>query len=95
MQIGSMQEFMGQQQSKVERRAEEMKKIKKGIYQMQAMIDSQSMETLLKECEKNDKKNVETKEDSEKADVKEQESVMTDPQAEMEKMMFRAKFQKW
>ncbi len=91
MQIGSMEEFMGQQMSKVERRAEEMKKIKKGIYQMQTMIDSQSMETLLKECEKNDKKNVETKGKEEGAETNGSKKGMTDPQAEMERMLFQTK----
>ena len=52
MKIGNAQNFMEKQMSKVEQRKEEEKKIKKGIYQMQVMLDSQSMETLMKECDK-------------------------------------------
>lgn len=90
MQIGDMQQFMGQQQSKVERRAEEMKKIKKGIYQMQIMLDSQNEETLLEESKKRDRKSAETakgeKEDTQK-EITEQNQKLTDRIEVMEKMM--------
>lgn len=91
MQIGDIQQFMREQQIKVEQRQKEMKEIKKGIYQMQAMIDSQSMETLMKECEKNDKKTVDTKTESEKTASEKPEQKKTDIKAEMEKMMFMSK----
>ncbi len=90
MQIGDMQQFMGQQQSKVERRAEEMKKIKKGIYQMQVMLDSQSEETLLKESKKMDKnaeKISENKKESGQKETGNQKEKLSERVEVMEKMM--------
>ena len=94
MQIGDMQQFMGQQQSKVERRAEEMKKIKKGIYQMQVMLDSQNEETLLKESKKMDKnaeKISKNKDESGKKEVKGQDEKLSEQLEVMEKMMAGAR----
>lgn len=91
MLIGDMQQFMRAQQLKVEQRQEEMKKIKKGIYQMQVKIDSQNMDTFIKECDKNDKKTVDTKTESEKEGSEKPEQKMVDIKAEMEKMMSMSK----
>ncbi len=41
MKIGNVKDFMQQQSGKVKERQEEMKRIKKGIYQMQVMLDAQ------------------------------------------------------
>ena len=49
MEIGNLQAFKEQQMGKVKMRAEEKKKIQKGVNQMQAMIDAQNMGTLMKE----------------------------------------------
>lgn len=57
--ITNKEQFLGEQQSKVEQRVEELKKIKKGIYEMQAMIDGQSMETLIEDQEKQEEKRAE------------------------------------
>lgn len=52
MQIGNMDEFRIGQLSKAEKRKEEDKKIKKGIYQMHVMVEGECMDTLNKEQEK-------------------------------------------
>ena len=52
MQIGDMQQFRESQLSKVERRRQEERQIKKGIYQMQMLIDCQEMETFDKEVKR-------------------------------------------
>lgn len=52
MQIGNMDEFRIGQLSKVEKRKEEEKKIKKGIYQMYVMVEGECVDTLNKEQEK-------------------------------------------
>ena len=68
-----------------------MKQIQKGIYQTQVMIDSQAMETLVKECEKNDKKSDDTRTESEKEDSEKKDQRIVDVKAEMEKMMSMSK----
>lgn len=50
--IGDMQEFKASQLRRVEQKKEEEKQIKKGIYQMQVLIDSQLGETFDKEVER-------------------------------------------
>lgn len=64
--ITDKEQFLGQQQSKVEQRAEELKKIKKGIYEMQAMLDGQQMETIIEDQEKQDEKRAEEKKQTKK-----------------------------
>ena len=89
--FNSVEEFMAGQKLKAEQRKEEMKKIQKGIYQTQVMIDSQAMETLMKECEKNDKKNDDTRAESEQEDSEKKDQRIVDVKAGMEKMMSMSK----
>lgn len=91
MKIGNAQNFMEKQMSKVEQRKEEEKKIKKGIYQMQVMLDSQCMETLMKECDKSEAKRDGEKKGSEESGTESKESKRTDAQTEMEKMLSAAR----
>lgn len=90
MEIGNLQEFREQQMGKVKMRAEEKKKIQKGINQMQAMIDAQNMETLMKECDTVGRPS--NAEKTEKKDTRSEsgEGKKTDPQTEMEKMLSTA-----
>ncbi|NBH28348.1 hypothetical protein D3Z60_21940 [Lachnospiraceae bacterium] len=90
MEIGNLQAFKEQQMGKVKMRAEEKKKIQKGVNQMQAMIDAQNMGTLMKECD-----TVGRPSDAEKTERKGTQSESrdgrkTDPQTEMEKMLSTA-----
>lgn len=55
MEIGNMETFMAQQAGKVKRRQDEMKKIAKGVYQTQVMMDAKAMEDFEKECKKAEK----------------------------------------
>lgn len=64
--ITDKEQFLGEQRSKVEQRAEELKRIKKGIYEMQAMIDGQQMETMIEDQEKLDEKRTEEKKQAKK-----------------------------
>lgn len=64
--ITDKEQFLGEQGSKVEQRAEELKRIKKGIYEMQAMIDGQQMETIIEDQEKLDEKRGEEKKQAKK-----------------------------
>lgn len=64
--ITDKEQFLGEQESKVEQRAEELKRIKKGIYEMQAMIDGQQMETMIEDQEKQDEKRTEEKKQAKK-----------------------------
>ena len=89
--FNSVEEFMQQQKLKAKQRKEEMKKIQKGIYQTQVMIDSQAMETLMKETEKNDKKTDNGKAEGEKEDSEKKDQRIVDVKAEMEKMMSMSK----
>ena len=89
--FNSVEEFMAGQKLKAEQRKQEMKQIQKGIYQTQVMIDSQAMETLVKECEKNDKKSDDTRTESEKEDSEKKDQRIVDVKAEMEKMMSMSK----
>ena len=82
MKIGNVKDFMQQQSGKVKERQEEMKRIKKGIYQMQVMLDAQESETLMKECDRAEAKRAEEKKDTES-----KKGRKTDPQTEMEKML--------
>lgn len=87
MNIGNIEEFKQQQMSKVERRKKEDEKIKKGIYQMQVMIDSECMETLTKECEKNGKQTAGTQSEENGTKREQSESKKTDIQSALEKMV--------
>lgn len=90
VEIGNVQDFMGGQKSKVAQRAEEEKQIKKGIYQMKAMIASQTMETLMEESDKAaERKGGEPKE-TESTEPKSEKNKKTDVQTEMEKMISTA-----
>lgn len=87
MQIGDMQQFKQSQLSKVERRKQEEKRIKKGIYQMQMLIDCQNMETFDKEAQKSKERTELSRMEQEKAESQGQERKKTDVQTEMEKML--------
>lgn len=91
MKIGNVQNFMEKQMSKVEQRKEEEKQIKKGIYQMQVMLDSQCMETLIKECDRAEAKRGDGKKGSEETGTESKEGKKTDAQTEMEKMLSAAR----
>lgn len=86
MQIGNMKEFREQQLGKVEKRKKEDERIRKGVYQMHAMIEAQSAETFFKECDKTEKQNDTEKAESEKADANREEK-KTDVKTEIEKML--------
>lgn len=89
--FNSVEEFMAGQKLKAEQRKEEMKLIQKDIYQTQVMIDSQAMETFMKECEKNDKKADDTGAEDKKKDAEIKDQRIVDVKAEMEKMMSMSK----
>lgn len=91
MKIGNLQEFQQGQMSKVERRKQEEKQIKKGIYQMQMLIDCQNMETLDKEREKSRERTEDVRTESGEAEVKKQGKKKADIHTEMKKMMSVAK----
>ena len=87
MQVGDMRQFFETQQGKVRMRKEEEKRIKKGVYQMQMMIDCQNMETFDKE-EKKSKERVQESEAAQKeAEGQSREQKKTDAKTEMEKML--------
>lgn len=89
VEVGNVKEFMGNQMSKVQQRAEEEKQIKKGIYQMKAMIASQSMETLMDESDKaKERSGQETKETESVTSTDKDKK--TDAKTEMEKMISTA-----
>ena len=89
MQIGDMQQFRESQLSKVERRRQEERQIKKGIYQMQMLIDCQEMETLDKEAKRSQERTEVSRMEQKKAEGqgREQENKKTDVHTEMEKML--------
>lgn len=87
MEIGNMKEFREQQLGKVEKRAKEEKRIKKGIYQMHAMIEAQSTETFFKECDKTAKQTDGEKAKDENTDAQRRENKKKDVKTEIEKML--------
>lgn len=87
MKIGNMDEFMAGQADKVRRRKEEEKKIKKGIYQMHAMVESECMETLTEEQKKAESKKENTKAEKESTKEGKEEEKKTDIQTEIEKLL--------
>lgn len=90
MEIGNLQEFKEQQMGKVKMRAEERKKIQKGVNQMRAMIEAQSMETFFKECDTVGRPSNTDKTESKNTGNEGKESRKTDVQTEMEKMLAAA-----
>lgn len=96
MKIGDMQEFQTSQLTKVERRKEEEKQIKKGVYQMQVLIDSQQEELFDKEIERSrertkiSREEVQEAEDVQNADSRIQGFKKTDLKQEMGRMMAMA-----
>ncbi len=91
MKIGNLQEFQQGQMSKVERRKQEDRQIKKGIYQMQMLIDCQNMETLDKEREKSRERTEEIRTEGSETEVKKQGKKKADIHMEMKKIMSVAK----
>lgn len=87
MEIGNMQEFRAQQLDKVRKRKEEDKKIKKGIYQMHVMVDSQCMETFDKEHKKVEEKAGDVNKGENGSEGKTKENKKKDVQTEIEKML--------
>jgi len=85
--IGNIQEFKESQLGKVERRKQQDKQIKKGIYQMQMLIDCQNMETLDKESEKSKERTEISRSEGKKTETPKQEQKKTDIHTEMKKMM--------
>lgn len=87
MKIGNLDEFKASQIGKVKMRKEEEKKIKKGIYQMHVMVESECMETLTKEQKKaeSSKERTGAEKESTKAEQKDEKSA--DIQAEIEKLL--------
>lgn len=96
MQIGNMDEFRIGQLSKVEKRKEEDKKIKKGIYQMHVMVEGEYMDTLNKEQEKIRRRQEAAKGEREGAETEKKTEQTTeqtteqkaDIQTEVEKLLF-------
>lgn len=91
MTIGSMQEFTASQLGKVERRKQEEKQIKKGIYQMQMMIDCQNMETFNKESKKSRERTENASEKNREMESQSQERKKADVHTEMKRMMSATK----
>lgn len=87
MQIGNVKDFMQQQSGKAKMRQEEEKKIKKAVYQMKTLIEAQSEETLMKECDKAEAKRSGEGKDTKDTGTKSKENKKTDAQTEMEKML--------
>ncbi|MCM1127453.1 MAG: hypothetical protein NC429_13395 [Lachnospiraceae bacterium] len=90
VEIGNVQSFMGGQESKAAKRAEEEKQIKKGIYQMKAMIASQTMETLMEESDKAAERKGREPKETAGTESKSEKNKKTDVQTEMEKMISTA-----
>ncbi len=87
MNIGNIQEFKESQLGKVERRKQQDKQIKKGIYQMQMLIDCQNMETFEKESEKSKERTEISRSEGQKTETPKQEQKKTDVHTEMKRMM--------
>ncbi len=87
MNIGNIREFQQSQMSKVERRKEEEKLIKKGVYQTKMMIRSQNMETLDEESKKSKERTELSRTKNQEAATKEQTRKKTDVHTEMKKML--------
>lgn len=87
MQVGDMRQFFEAQQGKVKMRKEEEKRIKKGVYQMQMMIDCQNMETFDKEAKKSRERVQESEAAREETENQSWEQKKTDARTEMEKML--------
>lgn len=87
MLIGSKQEFEQGQMSKLERCKKEEERIKKGIYRMHVMVESECTETFTKEnrVRRSRIKDTQDKEGEEKEEQKEKKN--TDIRIEMEKML--------
>ncbi len=90
MQIGDMRQFLQNQQSKVQRRKEEEKQTKKAVYQMQALIEGQCMETLEKETDRSRERVKLTQEKGQGKDSRNQNGKKTDANTEMQKMLSMA-----
>ncbi len=87
MRIGNIQEFKESQMGKVLRRREEEKQIKKGIYQVQMMIDCQNAETLDEETKKSRERTESSRTAESEKEPQGQEHKKTDIHTEMKKMM--------
>lgn len=88
MRIGNMEEFKAGQLGKVEKRKQEEKKIKQGIYQMHVMVEGECMETLIKESEKTQSRKEDNGSDTEETTNTEQKNEKkTDLQVEIEKLL--------
>ncbi len=87
MKIGNIQEFKEAQLGKVERRKQEEKQIKKGIYQMQMLIDCQSTEIFDKESERSKERTEASQAENKETGTQKQEHKKTDIHTEMKKMM--------
>ncbi|MDE7046622.1 MAG: hypothetical protein K2P25_01335 [Lachnospiraceae bacterium] len=90
MGIGNIKEFQQSQMTKVARRKEEEKQIKKGIYQTKMMIQSQTTEIFDKEREKSRERTELSREEAGQAKTKEQARRKTDVHTEMKKMLSTA-----
>lgn len=87
MLIGTKQEFEQGQMSKLERCRKEEKRIKKGIYRMHVMVESECTETFTKEnsVRKSRTKDTQGEEGEKKEEQREKKN--TDIRIEMEKML--------
>lgn len=88
MKIGNIEEFKAGQLGKVEKRKQEDKRIKQGIYQMHAMVESECMETLIKERENAQSQNEDTRTEKEGTNTEQGDEKKTDIQMEIEKLLF-------
>lgn len=89
MRIDDMQEFRESQLTKAERRKEEDKRIRKGVYQMQVLIDYQQEEILNKEYEKSRERAKERADEDQETETEpqRQERKKADVHDVMQKMM--------
>lgn len=89
MLIGDYKEFRQGQLNKVERCKKEAERIKKGIYQMHVMVESECTKTLDKEQQQAQKEVERTEKDGQGKGEK-QKTYKTDLNGEMEKMLAAA-----
>lgn len=83
----NIREFQQSQLGKVERRKQEEKQIKKGIYQTKMMIQGQNMETFEKESERSKARTELSRSEAKESRAKEQTRKKTDVHTEMKKML--------
>lgn len=90
MVIGDIKEFQQGQLSKLEHWKKQEKRIKKGIYQMHIMIDSECTKTFTRENKADKKQTKGTQKEKQGKEEKQSGYTKTDLRCEMEKMLASA-----